>query len=165
MKNFYWVIILILVIGFSTSAFSVSPIFYESFDSNQSVRDNNGYFTTMSGSSVNIMPTFSVIEQGFVGNAVHLKGGEFVQYPLKYSSKLNQGTMEFLFKMNSFLNRQGLIELDGNYHTLFPQSGAYGSPYNMGFVLTDGSLFSELRGGGQASIGAAYPDLWQHIAL
>ncbi len=153
------------------------PIFYEPFNSVQSVRDNNGLFTMTGTLATSNSPQYSTFETSIDGNALHTRtpitfnyGPEFVQYPIHNDTNINQGTIEFLFKDG---NWGGLINLDSNYP--FPLGArAKGDSSIMSFAggLTSGAnTWMEFNGNGsyrsQAQLVFLYVNfnVWNHVAM
>ncbi len=128
---------------------SSSPIFYESFDSNASIAANGGIFY-LSNSVLD-----SSFEPGVVGNALHTRLNEFVQYNITGVENINFGTIEFLYKTTS--SYHGILELDSN------GGWSTGNPYMMSFVNYNVTF---IEGGSQYYNPKIVTDnVWHHVAL
>ncbi|MDO8646802.1 MAG: glycoside hydrolase family 2 TIM barrel-domain containing protein [Candidatus Diapherotrites archaeon] len=156
--------VFLFALFFIQAAFAINPVFYEPFDSIQSVKDKNGFFTLSNGQA-NVNPLYSTIESGVVGNALHMRTNEFVQYQLKDLDTLNQGTIELLFKRFDPSMQQGLVQIDSNFPTLWNTNKSYGIPYVMGFISSFNAFYLELYSGGQSSGGRVSSGVWHHMAL
>lgn len=146
-KNIVFVsLILFFCLFFPINALAEQQVFFESFDSLQSILGNNGTFSHSQSS----------FESGIVGNALHLRNSEYIIYPLPNPQKINRGTIEFVFK--GYDNGKGIFELDSN--------GGWGAgrPYIMGFSNYD-KLWNELNHGQFVSVQTISPNEWHHAAF
>lgn len=140
-------------------------VFYETFNSVATVTANNGKFTLPSGAKTNA-PTYSVFETGMVGNGLHLKSTEFVQYPLTSVSQIQRGTIEILFKKINTTSGRGLFELDGEYPFPYTQSTPRGKDYTMGFITSFNKFYNEIGGAGQSTSSIdVTSSVWRHAAI
>lgn len=136
----------LLLISSIAIAGSKKTVLSESFDSLQSIQNNSGVFN----------PSSSVFEKGLIGNALHVKNGEFVTYNLSSPENLNEGSIDFYFKIygdDVFIN-QGLVNFNANGKNLM--------------AFDNGRLWLELETGGQFqeySTQNTSIRKWHHAAL
>ena len=139
-------------------------VFYDSFNSASTVSLNGGQYTFTSGAKTTV-PTYSVFEPAVSGNGLHFKSGEFIQYQLLGISRLQQGTVEVLFKRPSTTSGNGLFEIDGNY-PVYSNTTQRGDEYYMGFATGYNTFYSEMGSVGQSTMGLKIAsNTWHHAAI
>ncbi len=125
-------------------------VFSETFDSLESIRNNGGTFN----------PVQSSFESGLAGSALHTRNGEFVEYALTNIEELNEGSIDFYFKIFDERNERGglvNIQTGGTGRNIM----AFASPvfYNLWLELATGGFHQYHTGSDISS------KKWHHAAL